>query len=85
MWDIGLIVRCIPAKRSEVEVCLHKGCSWACSRRDPDDTSNHVGGHRNTEAQECNAKTITERIQDVWLIWMHKYCVIDSCGCLGAK
>ena len=50
-------------KRSKFGVNLHKGYSWACTRRDPDDTSNHVGGHRDTDALECNAKTITGRIQ----------------------
>ena len=56
MWDIGPNVSCILVKRSEVEVKfirVARRCVLSVIRRR---TSNHVGGHRNTEAQVAMLK-----------------------------
>ena len=56
MWDRGPNVSCILVKRSEVEVkfirAARRHVLSVIRRR----TSNHMGGHRNTEAQVAMLK-----------------------------
>ena len=65
MWDIGPNVSCILVKRSEVEVkfirAARKRVLNVIQRR----TSNHVGGHRNTEAQVAMLKPSQKGFVDV--------------------
>ena len=65
MWDIGPNVSCILVKRSEIEVKFiraARGCVLSVIRRR---TSNHVGGHRNTEAQVAMLKPSQKGFVDV--------------------
>ena len=65
MWDIGPNVSCILVRRSENEVKfirVARGCVLRVIRRR---TSNHVGGHRNTEAQFAILKPSQKRFVDV--------------------
>ena len=50
MWDIGLNVSCILVKRSEVEVKFLRAVRRHVLSVIQRYTSNHVGGHRDTEA-----------------------------------
>ena len=65
MWDIGPNVSCIFVKRSEVEVKFIR----AARRHVPSvirrHTSNHVGGHRNTETQVAMLKPSQKGFVDV--------------------
>ena len=65
MWDIGPNVSCILVKRSEVEVkfirVARRRVLSVIRRR----TSNHVGGHRNTEAQVAMLKPSQKGFVDV--------------------
>ena len=45
-------------------------------------TSNHVGGHRDKEAQVAKLKPSQKGPVNVYLLLLHAFYVIDSCGCL---
>ena len=65
MWDIGPNVSCILVKRSENEVKfirVARGRVLSVIRRR---TSNHVGGHRNTDAQVAMLKPSQNGFVDV--------------------
>ena len=56
MWDIGPNVSCIFIKRSEVEVKFIRAARGRLLSVIWRRTSNHVGRHRNTEAQVAMLK-----------------------------
>ena len=65
MWDIGPNVSCILVKRSENEVKFiraARGRVLSVIRRR---TSNHVDGHRNTEAQVAMLKPSQKGFVDI--------------------
>ena len=65
MWDIGPNVSCILVKRSEVEVKFIRAARRRVLSVIRRRTSNHVGGHRNTDAQVVMLKPSQKGIVDV--------------------
>ena len=65
MWDIGPNVSCILVKRSEVEVKFIRVARRHVLSVIRMCTSNHVGGHRNTEAQVAMLKPSQKGFVDV--------------------
>ena len=65
MWDIGLNVSCILIKRSEVEVKFIRAARRRVLSVIRRHTSNHVSGHRNTEAHVAMLKPSQKRFVDV--------------------
>ena len=65
MWDIGLNVSCIFGKRSKVEVKFLRAARRRILSVIQRRTSNHVGGHRNKEAQVAKLKPSQKGFVDV--------------------
>ena len=65
MWDIGLNVSCILVKRSEIEVKFIRAARRRVLSVIRRRTSNHVGGHRDTEAQVAMLKPSQKEFVDV--------------------
>ena len=65
MWDIGLNVSCILEKRSEIEVKFLRAARRRVLSVIQRHTSNHVGGHRDTEAQVATLKPSQNGFVDV--------------------
>ena len=65
MWDIGSNVSCILVKRSEVEVKFIRAARRRILSVIWRHTSNHVGGHRNTEAHVAMLKLSQNEFVDV--------------------
>ena len=65
MWDIGLNVSCILVKRSEVEVKFLRAARRHILSVIRRCTSNHVGEHRNIEAQVAMLKPLQKGFVDV--------------------
>ena len=65
MWDKGPNVSCILVKRSENEVIFIRAARVRVLSMNRTRTSNHVGGHRNTEAQVAMLKPSQKGFVDV--------------------
>ena len=65
MWDIGPNVSCILVKRSKVEVKFIRAARRRVLSVIRRRTSNHVGRHRDTEAQVAMLKPSQKGFMDV--------------------